>query len=185
MFDLGGDTERDVVLLGGRDGRMLWRYRSRNGERLTFYMNIRILSRDQLPVITKGWWNPHNAHFSSLGNDHRYPSPNLLYFAHGLPLRSMSGSTDRNREGEVIVYYCLLLPIQRLHQPFVIALPLRPIWLGFAINTIFYAAILWLLTFGPFAVRRLVRHKRGRCIKSGYDLRHAKHEVCPECGVER
>ena len=29
-------------------------------------------------------------------------------------------------------------------------LPLRPIWPGFAINTIFYAALLWLLTLGSF-----------------------------------
>ena len=31
-------------------------------------------------------------------------------------------------------------------------LPVQPIWPGFAINTIFYAAILWLLTFGPFTL---------------------------------
>ncbi len=64
------------------------------------------------------------------------------------------------------------------------ALPLRPLWPGFAINTIFYAAILWLLAFGPFAVRRVVRRKRGHCIKCGYDLRGTEQEVCPECGVE-
>ena len=41
------------------------------------------------------------------------------------------------------------------------ALRLRLIWPGFAINTIFYAAILWLLVCGPFALRRHIRHKRG------------------------
>ena len=61
--------------------------------------------------------------------------------------------------------------------------PLRPLWTGFAINTLFYATILWLLTFGPFAVRRFVRNKRGRCIKCGYDLGHADHRACPECGA--
>ena len=64
-------------------------------------------------------------------------------------------------------------------------LPLHPIWPGFAINTAFYAAILWLLALGPFAARRFTRRRRGRCIKCGYDLSHAEHEVCPECGVER
>ena len=64
------------------------------------------------------------------------------------------------------------------------ALPLRPIWPGFTINTIFYAAILWLLALGPFTVRRMIRRRRGHCIKCGYDLRGAEHEVCPECGVE-
>ncbi|MEE9128804.1 MAG: hypothetical protein V3T84_02210 [Phycisphaerales bacterium] len=62
-------------------------------------------------------------------------------------------------------------------------LPLQPLWPGFAFNTIFYAALLWLLTFGPFAARRFIRRKRGRCINCGYDLRHAEHEQCPECGM--
>ena len=63
-------------------------------------------------------------------------------------------------------------------------LPLRPIWPGFAINTIFYAAMLWLLTLAPFTARRMIRRKRGLCIKCGYDLRGTEHEVCPECGKE-
>ena len=61
-------------------------------------------------------------------------------------------------------------------------LPLIPIWPGFAINMIFYATILWLLTLGPFTTRRMIRRQRGRCIKCGYDLSHAEHEACPECG---
>ncbi len=63
------------------------------------------------------------------------------------------------------------------------ALPLRPMWPGFAINTLFYAAILWLVIPGPFALRRLIRRRRGLCAACGYDLRHAEHEACPECGV--
>ncbi len=62
------------------------------------------------------------------------------------------------------------------------ALPLIPIWSGFFSNTLFYAAILSLLWSSPFVVRRLIRRKRGLCIKCGYDLRGAEHEVCPECG---
>jgi len=63
-------------------------------------------------------------------------------------------------------------------------LPYRPIWPGFAINTIFYAVILWLLTLAPFSARRIIRRKRGLCIKCGYDLRNVEHEKCPECGNE-
>ena len=63
-------------------------------------------------------------------------------------------------------------------------LPLRPIWPGFAINTIFYAAMLWLVIPGPFTARRMIRRRRGLCLKCGYDLRGAEHEVCPECGVQ-
>ncbi len=64
-------------------------------------------------------------------------------------------------------------------------LPVRPIWPGFAINTIFYAAILWMMWLSPFVVRRVIRRKRGHCLKCGYDLRGAAHEVCPECGWRR
>ena len=65
------------------------------------------------------------------------------------------------------------------------AIPLDPIWSGFAINTIFYAAVLWLLTLGPFAARRMIRRKRGLCIKCGYDLRDDFSAGCPECGWRR
>lgn len=60
--------------------------------------------------------------------------------------------------------------------------PYQPIWPGFVINTIFYAAILWLLSLGPFTARRMIRRKRGRCIKCGYDLRATSGGSCPECG---
>ena len=69
------------------------------------------------------------------------------------------------------------------HSSVELAVPTSPIWPGFAINTIFYATILW-LPFAPFQLRRYVRVKRGLCINCGYDLRGAEHAVCPECGVE-
>ena len=65
------------------------------------------------------------------------------------------------------------------------ALPLAPIWPGFAINTVFYAAILWLLTLSPFTARRMIRRKRGHCLKCGYDLRGDYSAGCPECGWRR
>ncbi len=64
-------------------------------------------------------------------------------------------------------------------------LPLLPIWTGFTINTVFYAAILWLLIPGPFVLRRLIRSRRGHCIKCGYDLRGSPEAGCPECGWNR
>ena len=59
-------------------------------------------------------------------------------------------------------------------------LPLRPLWPGFAVNTLFYAAVLWLLIPGPFVLRRLIRMKRGRCVKCGYPM--GESGVCSECG---
>jgi hypothetical protein len=60
-------------------------------------------------------------------------------------------------------------------------LPLKPIWPGFAINTVFYAAILWLLFAAPFALRRRRRIKRCLCPKCAYPV--GTSEVCTECGA--
>jgi len=69
--------------------------------------------------------------------------------------------------------------------PFV--LPLRPIWPGFAVNTVFYAAVLWLLIAAPFALRRRRRIRRGLCPKCAYDLRGSApgSTACPECGATK
>ncbi len=73
-------------------------------------------------------------------------------------------------------------PVRRYGYSFPVALPLRPLWLGFAVNTLFYAAVLWLLILGPFALRRLIRRRRGLCPKCGYPM--GESSVCTECGVE-
>ncbi len=62
------------------------------------------------------------------------------------------------------------------------ALLLRPLWPGFAVNTVFYAAILWLLFAAPFALRRWRRIERGLCPRCAYDLRGSDESACPECG---
>jgi hypothetical protein len=59
-------------------------------------------------------------------------------------------------------------------------LPIRPLWPGFVVNTLFYAASLWLLICGPFALRRFVRMRRGLCPKCAYPMGEAA--VCTECG---
>ena len=59
-------------------------------------------------------------------------------------------------------------------------MPLRPLWIGFGLNTLFYAAILWLLTVGLFALRRLIRGRHGLCPACGYPT--GESAVCSECG---
>ena len=59
-------------------------------------------------------------------------------------------------------------------------LPFHPIWPGFAINTVFYAFILWLLFAAPFALRWRMRIKRGLCPKCAYPVGDSPR--CTECG---
>jgi hypothetical protein len=56
----------------------------------------------------------------------------------------------------------------------------RPIWPGFAINTLFYAGILWVMFAAPFALRRRRRIKRGLCPACAYPV--GDSSVCTECG---
>ena len=72
------------------------------------------------------------------------------------------------------------VPIGR-GPPHYMALPLRPLWPGFAINTIFYATIVWLLFAVPGRLRRWRRIKRGLCPACGYPIGFS--DVCTECGV--
>jgi hypothetical protein len=64
-------------------------------------------------------------------------------------------------------------------------LPLRPLWPGFAINTIFYAALLWVLWIAPGKIRRFIRIRRHRCPACGYQIDSAPGigPVCSECGA--
>jgi hypothetical protein len=63
--------------------------------------------------------------------------------------------------------------------------PLRPLWPGFAINTIFYAAMLWLLWIAPGKIRRFIRIRGHRCPACGYQIAPGGGigPVCSECGA--
>jgi hypothetical protein len=85
---------------------------------------------------------------------------------------------------DVLDGIALNLPGERhLDERFPIAaLPFRPIPKGILLNTLAYAAPLWLLFLVSTTLRRFVRQRRGRCKRCGYDLR-ATPGQCPECGA--
>jgi hypothetical protein len=60
------------------------------------------------------------------------------------------------------------------------AIPLSPIWLAFAVNTLVYAAILLLLYGSTVVVRRRRRIRRGLCPACAYPV--GTSAVCTECG---
>jgi hypothetical protein len=70
--------------------------------------------------------------------------------------------------------------LEWLNCQFVRVMPGTPIWPGFAINTIFYAAILWLLWIAPGKIRRFIRVRRHRCPACAYPV--GTSPVCTECG---
>jgi len=67
------------------------------------------------------------------------------------------------------------------------ALPVLPLFPGFALDTALYAAAWYLLIFTPLplirAGRRRFRVSRGMCGSCGYDLNASTNRPCPECGA--
>jgi hypothetical protein len=138
---------------------------------------------------TTDWIPPHRNRGPRLGL-------RVLQVRAGWPRRCLSGDRWKLEpaDPQAACRYIAAIPLERfaparlimpLGEEPVCLLPLRPIPSGFAVNTLFYAAILWLLIGGPFVLRRLIRRQRGRCPKCGYDLRHALSGGCPECGWNR
>src|SRR5262245_26344332 len=74
----------------------------------------------------------------------------------------------------------IALALPPRHGIFPRALPFLPIWPGFAINTIFYAAIVLLLFAAPGRLRRRRRIKRGLCPACAYPV--GSSDTCSECG---
>ena len=112
----------------------------------------------------------------------------MTLFRAGWPCRSLEadfqGRAIYDLPLQIEWRYSLTLPepltIIRREEARYRPLPYRPLWLGLAANTVFYAAVIWLLISGPFVLRRIIRVKRGRCVKCGYPV--SESAVCSECG---
>ena len=116
--------------------------------------------------------------------------------SYGLPMLAMrrtywmyfQGSRPHPiRDGVVVESDSLGLPrIPSRRRTSAARTPLRPIWPGFIANTIFYAAIMWLLICGlpSLAVGGLarLRVRRSLCPKCAYPI--GESSVCTECGRE-
>ena len=62
-------------------------------------------------------------------------------------------------------------------------LPLTPLWPAFALNTLLYATLTWLLSCALLALRRFRRIRRGLCPTCAYPT--GESSVCSECGATR
>lgn len=63
-------------------------------------------------------------------------------------------------------------------------LPYGPMWSGLLANVAVWSAGWCVLLFGLSTMRSLVRRRRGRCPRCGYDLAHSPSDACPECGTK-
>jgi len=126
----------------------------------------------------------------------QYPMRTMIWRDRsGLPMYSMTGGFVFTDGGEKRAVTSLRLPdrflgrARSLYEVVPLKLPLKPIWLGFFINTLSHAAIWFGLFFGFVSAKRFIRarrdRRRGRCPRCGYDLRGQMGGGCPECGWGR
>jgi len=135
----------------------------------------RCLSREHLDPSGNGqgmniWpmpWHPSNSRFPSWGD--------AIDFRQETPIANWQHSMSFELPEKIGP---ITLPADRY-------LPLRPIWSGLIINTIIYAAIIWVMMFIASIMQQHRRFKKGHCPKCNYELRSDYSAGCPECGWGR
>ncbi len=143
------------------------------------------VTRDWPRAVPDDWpsWPTFSQDSASVGNtfkgaskvsDRRYQ---LVVYQSGLPLRSIESHVLTTVSPDFQRFEHTFVALWQTGT-FVGTLPLRPIWPGFAGNTLFYATLLWL----PFVLRRLIRVQRGLCPACAYP--RGESVVCSECGKE-
>lgn len=140
--------------------------------------------------LIPGWALFASPHYEPPSDAHHF----CVVQARGWPLLALAGGTHmaiklprtRDSEGESQLVWAIALDRDRLNDPEkhceLRLLPLRPLWFGFAANTIFYAAMLWLVLSAPLAARRLVGARRGHATAA--DAAPAKSSVASGSQVQ-
>ncbi len=124
----------------------------------------------------------------STGHNRFAPNHNVTVFEAGWPMRSMRTwimsappyeiTDERDYEMTMGVDAAKVVPFFKNRRR--LPIPLLPIPLGFTLNTLFYAALLYVPVLGFGALKCRQRARRGLCPACAYDL--AGMTTCPECG---
>jgi len=103
------------------------------------------------------------------------------HMARGWPMLSMWCAFEQGTHGPV--RGGIHLGHKQTPDTFIVTdlvLPLRPIWTGFAVNSLLYASLAWMIITLPLAWRRGRRIRRGLCAACAYPV--GSSPVCTECG---
>lgn len=150
--------------------------------RLTFVREWPIKGMPPAEAIGRGTITAYgvtNSYYSESKRGH----PWMLYRSAGLPLHAFHAWTDDWRTprtpqtppGASALHWRFAVDIRGTVFPY------RPMPLGFTVNTLLYAALLFLLTLGLSVFKRRRRLRGGLCVRCGYDITGLT--ACPECGT--
>lgn len=139
-----------------------------------------------VPGMPEGWLkdpviSEHRAlgltFMDALGEDLSVPGAFSMFFSTdaGVPFRAM------RKQSVIVTGRSLTHPWHVGLAAGDVQLPIKPIFPGFLINTIFWAAIPYAVLIACRALRARRRAKRGLCIRCGYSI--GDFARCPECGA--
>lgn len=102
----------------------------------------------------------------------------------GWPFRAVGGGWCMGQDGRVTYVTAIDVEVGGfLNETWTVDfIPVGVIWSGVAMNTTFYALILWAVVRGPSRLRRYIRKRRHLCRNCGYPT--GTSSVCSECGTQ-
>jgi hypothetical protein len=101
----------------------------------------------------------------------------ILILQSGLPQHTLE-----HAHADVMMPFHIFTRPKSLGEPVTWLRETSILWPGFAINSMFYAAVLWVVFAFPRKLRRIIRFRHGLCPACAYPIRGSSSPVCTECG---
>ncbi len=140
---------------------------------------LRAPQRGDLPEWTGIKYFTSN--ISSMGSHDGY-----LEVRSGIPFKSLNFSLGCSNTGvytELLSHGFVISPGAILNRECIV--PISILWVGFALNSILFAAGIYLPTIINAGLRFFIRTIHNQCPKCGYPQKGLISKGCPECGWKR